>query len=271
MARSLDAYDGISIASLIVYVPLLAGAIFICLKHGFSRCSGWFFLNVLVLARLIGSCLHLATISQPEKEGLYTGWMILNGFGLGPLVLLLLALLSRVFESINRQGHVFVKPLCNQVIQALMFAAILLVVIGGTQSDFSFENGAMQVKYSSASRAGTAIMAAVVGLVGLEWLLALQKQGYVYQGEHRIILAVGFSLPFVIVRVVYSCLLVFGHQRPNAWMYLGMLVIPELVVAVALEALGFMLDRAPPTTVKEPGHSEEEHGIAFEERNDAKR
>ncbi|PHH81481.1 hypothetical protein CDD82_671 [Ophiocordyceps australis] len=271
MARSIDAYDGISIASLIVYIPLLAGAIFICLKHGFSRCAGWFFLNILVLARLIGSCLHLATISQPENQGLYTGWMVLNGFGLGPLILLLLALLSRAFESINRQGHVFVKPLCNQVIQALMLAAILLVVIGGVQSDFTIENGAIHVDYSSASRAGTAIMAAVTGLVGLEWLLALHNQGYVYQGEHRIIVAVGFSLPFVIVRVVYSCLLVFGHQRSNVWMYLGMLVITELVVVVALEALGFMLDRAPRTTVKEAGHSEEEHGIAFDEINHGKR
>src|ERR1700753_2608381 len=36
--------NGVSIAEIIVYVPSLAIAIFLCVRHGFARSSGWMFL-----------------------------------------------------------------------------------------------------------------------------------------------------------------------------------------------------------------------------------
>jgi hypothetical protein len=46
--------NGVSIAEIIVYVPSLAIAIFLSVRHGFARSSGWMFLIVFCLARLIG-------------------------------------------------------------------------------------------------------------------------------------------------------------------------------------------------------------------------
>jgi hypothetical protein len=46
--------NGVSIAEIVVYVPSLAIAIFLSVRHGFARSSGWMFLIVFCLARLIG-------------------------------------------------------------------------------------------------------------------------------------------------------------------------------------------------------------------------
>ncbi|KAL3953645.1 hypothetical protein ACCO45_011601 [Purpureocillium lilacinum] len=233
MGRPLDTYDHIAIASLAIYSFFLIGAVYLCIKHGFKRSSGWRFLIILALARIIGDALRLATISAPTNESLYIGWMTLNGLGLGPLILVLLGLLDRVFDSINRQGHVVVKPMYQRILNLLMLVGIILLIVGGTH------------------KAGTCIFVAATALLCLETLLAFQNQGYVSEGEHRIILGVVASLPFVIVRLAYSCLLVFGGKTSTVWLYLGLLVIMEMVVVLICEVLGFTLDKAPPKPPKD--------------------
>ncbi|GJN66594.1 transmembrane protein [Purpureocillium lilacinum] len=252
MGRPLDTYDHIAIASLAIYSFFLIGAVYLCIKHGFKRSSGWRFLIILALARIIGDALRLATISDPTNESLYIGWMTLNGLGLGPLILVLLGLLDRVFDSINRQGHVVVKPMYQRILNLLMLVGIILLIVGGTQSDFHVgADGQPKIDYSAASKAGTGIFVAATALLCLETLLAFQNQGYVSEGEHRIILGVVASLPFVIVRLAYSCLLVFGGKTSTVWLYLGLLVIMEMVVVLICEVLGFTLDKAPPKPPKD--------------------
>ncbi|UNI21402.1 hypothetical protein JDV02_007398 [Purpureocillium takamizusanense] len=252
MGRPLDNYDHIAIASIAIWSLFLIGGVFLCIKHGFKKSSGWRYLIILSLARIIGDALRLATISDPTNEGLYIGWMTLNGLGLGPLILVLLGLLDRVFDSINRQGHVVVKPLYQRVLGVLMLVGIILLIVGGTQSDFHVgADGRPSIDYSAASKAGTGIFVAATALLCLEALLAFRNQGYVSQGEHRIILGVLASLPFVVARLAYSCLLVFGGVSSSVWLYLGLLVIMEMVVVLVCEVLGFTLDKAPPMPPKD--------------------
>jgi hypothetical protein len=87
--------DGIAIWKLIFYAPALAAAIFVTLRHGFARSSGWIFLAIFSLIRIIGSASQLAAISSksdtPEEIAIITG-----AIGLSPLLLASLGLLSRV-------------------------------------------------------------------------------------------------------------------------------------------------------------------------------
>ena len=59
--------QGVSIVVLIFYIPALAIAIFLSIRHGFRRASGWRFMIIFTLARVLGSCLELSN-DQPAKE-----------------------------------------------------------------------------------------------------------------------------------------------------------------------------------------------------------
>ncbi|KAJ6784735.1 hypothetical protein PWT90_08567 [Aphanocladium album] len=246
MHRPFDTYDALAAAQIALYVVFLAGAVVLCLKHGFRKSAGWRYLLVLGLVRIIGSALRLATLSSPTDQGLYVGWMVLNGLGLGPLILMLLGLLSRTFESMSRNGHNIVKPLFHRAIQILMLVAMILLIVGGFNSTFTMTaNGTPEVSYAEISRVGTGLMIAVYVLLCLETLLAFINQGYVTQGEHRIIFAVIVCLPFVLVRLVYSAILIFTHIHSTAWLMLAMEVAMEAIVVLICEILGFCLAKAP--------------------------
>ncbi|KAG6068040.1 hypothetical protein E4U32_001990 [Claviceps aff. humidiphila group G2b] len=241
----LDAYDIISIVGIPIYVILLACAIILCLKHGFYKSAGWPFLALLALWRIVSFGIRLALVNDPTNTSLWAAWLILNSVGLGPLILLLLSLLLRVFESINRQGFVVLKPLYQRLIQILVLVAVICGIVGGTNSSYNIVEGAIVAEYTTLTRVGVGLMIAAIALLCGEAFIALRSQGYITQGEHRILLGVVASIPFVIARLVYSCLTVFGGVTPNVWLYLFLGILTELVVMSMLEVLGFMLGKAP--------------------------
>ncbi|UNI23868.1 hypothetical protein JDV02_009661 [Purpureocillium takamizusanense] len=251
MSRPLDFYDRVAIATIVVFSLYLIGGVWLCVKHGFHKSSGWRFLIILALARLIGSSLRLATINDPTNDSLYVGWLVLNGLGFGPLVAMLMGLLTRVFEGISetRSGGGFVFRVAYQKpVELLMLTGLILVIVGGTQSTFSTVGEAPKVDYAALTVAGIAIFVAVTGILLLEEALAAASWACVPRGERRIVATVGATLPFVVVRLVYACLEVFGDVTPTRGMYVGMFVVMEMVVVLMCEVLGFTLGKRPPST-----------------------
>ncbi|KAL7960581.1 hypothetical protein V8C34DRAFT_321110 [Trichoderma compactum] len=249
MGRPLQTYDDIAIAELAFYIFALAGGIFLCLKHGFAKNAGFRALIILSLARVIGACLRLATISSPENINLYIGWMTLEGIGLAPLIMLALGLLSRVFESIQSKGRILIRPQHQKFVELLMLLAIILLIVGGTQSDFTIVDGKPKVKYSAVSHAAEGILVAITALLAFAIVLAVLNQSHVGAGEHRIIFTVAVCFPLILVRLVYSCLLIFGGFTSTPWLYLGMSSLMEMIVTLLSEILGFNLDKAVPQPV----------------------
>lgn len=251
----MDTYDNISIVEIVFYSFFLVGGVYLCFKHGIGK-GGWRYHVILSLVRLIGSAFCLRTISDTTNTSLYIGWQTLNGVGLGPLVLIVFGLIGRLFDSINRRGYVIVKPLYQHLIEALMLASMVLIIVGGVESDHKLVNGKAIIDYSTLSRVGIILMIIVVVLICLEFFIALRSQGYVPQGEHRILIAIGVSLPFIIVRLVYSCVTVLGSSVGSVGLFLGAGVIMEIVVVLVCEVVGFMLDKAPPKTktTESPDH-----------------
>ena len=94
----LDQHGDLAIAILAFYVISLPIALYICLRHGFSRQLGLFYLVLfLPVVRIIGSAMELAAENiTPPSIGLYTGAAILSSVGLLPLLLCLMSLLMRV-------------------------------------------------------------------------------------------------------------------------------------------------------------------------------
>ncbi|RFU79012.1 transmembrane [Trichoderma arundinaceum] len=249
MGRPLETYDDIAIAELAFYLFALGGGIFLCLKHGFTKNAGFRALIILSLARIIGACLRLATISSPSNINLYIGWMTLNGIGLAPLIMLSLGLLSRVFESIKSNGRTIIKPMYQRFIELLMILSIILLIVGGTQSTFTVIDGKPKVDYSTVSHAAAGIIVAIAALLGIAIVLAILNQSHVGAGEHRIIFTAAVCYPLILVRLTYSCLIIFGGVTTTPWLYLGMSSLMEMIVTLLSEVLGFNLDKVVPQPV----------------------
>jgi hypothetical protein len=87
--------DGIAIYKLIYYSPCLFASIYVAWTHGFSKNSGWIFLTIFCIIRLIGASAQIATIGNPGDQTAITVALITSELGLSPLLLASLGLLSR--------------------------------------------------------------------------------------------------------------------------------------------------------------------------------
>lgn len=245
--RPLSDQDRIAIAEIAVYAFYLFGGVHLCLKHGISRTAGFRFLVLLALARLIGSSLLLATLRDATHVSLYVGWAITNGVGLGPLILMLLGLLSRAFESINASSSPapILPPRVGRLVQLAMLVAMVLVIVGGTQSDYSKDGVSIVVNYNNISKAGMGLMIAVVVAMLAQLGLAVVHRNKMEAGERRILPAVAAAVPFMVVRLAYGCVVIFGRKNPSVWVYLVTSVIMEFLVCFIVELVGFTLRKIP--------------------------
>ena len=89
--------EGLDIAFILFYVPELLVATFLAVHFGFNRSTGWLFLVLLGLIRIIGSCCQIVALNESNPNvTLYETALILNSVGLSPLLGAMLGLLSRV-------------------------------------------------------------------------------------------------------------------------------------------------------------------------------
>jgi len=94
--------EGLSIGTLIFYLPALFIASYVAFKHGFGRQAGWTLLIVLSLCRIIESICEIVSESS-LSNGVVIAFVILSGVGLSSLIVAMLALLKRVYvNAINR-------------------------------------------------------------------------------------------------------------------------------------------------------------------------
>lgn len=93
---NLDSNGWLSVGEICVYVPLSFAAAAVCIRHGFSRSSGWIFTLVLCTVRILGAIFQLLTYSNPGDTTFIQGALILDSVGLSPLLLATLGLLSRL-------------------------------------------------------------------------------------------------------------------------------------------------------------------------------
>lgn len=242
--------DGVEIGVLVVYLPLLAIAGLLTWRHGFGRSSGWVFLIIFALIRIIGACFDLATIGDPTNISLYIGYSILQNIGLSPLELTSLGLLSRVISSINRNTTTFIRPYHMKFIQTIVTVGLILGIVGGIDSSNDYAKNGNQILPGTLSKAGLALFIASFVLIVLATIIVSVSISHAEPGEKRLLLAVGLSLPFILVRLVYSAVSVFGGNRDfssvtgNVTLLLCMGVAMELVAVIIYEVVGLSLQKA---------------------------
>lgn len=259
----------VSIAEVVVYTPYFLIGIYLSIRHGFRRSSGWFYLIMFSLARLLGAALQLATINSPDNMNLYIGAMTLEAIGLSPLILIGLGLLSRVLQSATRvrgADSLLLQPKMFRLVQLVLLAGLILGIVGGSQigdevgSDPSVTTSAQGYQIPTTSQAGTGCMIAGYGLLVLFAALMSVHVRHAEPGEKRLLLAIVLALPFVGVRMVYAALVTFDSQNPEFRQYggsgdhrymIGMSVVMEMVAVLIYEVFGLLTQQRPKHDVQQ--------------------
>ncbi len=246
--------NGVSIGEIIVYTFALAIAIFLAIRHGFGKSSGWVYLIVFCLARLIGPAMELATINDPTNTDLYTGYAILNNVGLSPLLLAALGFLSRLLDNIHKSHTTMLSPRILRIVQLVIVVGLILGIVGGINASEDYTNGLKNGKGGSyhpgtLSKAGTALfIVSYVATVAFTIAISFSVP-HAEAGEKRLFIAVAVALPFLLVRLVYSCMSTFTTNHHfnlltgSITTLLCMAFLMELCVVINFEFMGLSLRR----------------------------
>lgn len=124
--------------------------------------------------------------------------------------------------------------------------AMILSIVGSTENA-NFTSGLVNTK----TQVGLVLyLVAWIGVCGLFILVASRSQR-IEDGEHRLLLAVGISLPLILVRLIYSFIYSFGHKAQfnmltgNITIQLVMSVLEEIVIVLVCLGIGLTLQVRP--------------------------
>jgi hypothetical protein len=249
---NIDYRDGVAIGELCAYFPVLAVAVVLAVRHGFGRSSGWLFLIIFSLIRIIGACFQLATINNPTNDSLYIGVAILDSIGLSPLELTSLGLLSRIIASINKSHSTFVQHYHMKAIQIVVMVGLILSIVGGIDASNNLSSTGVYVPQTLSKVAMVLYIVAYLLIVATTIILSFSVS-HAEHGEKRLLLAVAISLPFILVRLVYSSISILGNNTDfntltgKVTIYLCMALIMELCVVIIYEAVGLTLRKLAQT------------------------
>ncbi|KAJ6076112.1 hypothetical protein N7499_008093 [Penicillium canescens] len=242
----IDYRHGISILEIIVYIPTFFLALWMAFHHGFKKSSGWYFFVVFSLARIIGAACYLATINAPSNIDLYITWAVCTSLGISPLILACVGLLSRANDSIMRKTANPLSPLLFRAVSLLSLVALIVSIVGSTENS-DITHGLVNTKTQ------VALVLFLVTWVGvcILFLLVANRSHSIEDGEHRLLLAVGISLPLILVRLIYSFIYSFGHKSDfsmlsgNVTVQLVMSVLEEIVIVLVCLGIGLTLQVRP--------------------------
>ncbi|KAK5716597.1 hypothetical protein LTR15_009488 [Elasticomyces elasticus] len=248
-----DGAGGVSVVELIVYFPALVIAIFVCSRHGFGRSSGWIYTMILCLVRIVGACCQLATYKS-QSTGLLEADLILESVGISPLLLATLGLLSRCADSINQSSRTVFSAMHFRIIQLCILIGLILSIAGGTSSVSS--TGVY--KSQTTSKAGIALYLVCFLALCIVTMITLKNSSYLMAGENRLIWAVIIAMPLILIRLIYSLLIVFHHSHTfslingSALVHALMAVVEEMLVVLMYLGVGWSLS-TDSATMKAPG------------------
>lgn len=246
----------VSIAEIAVYTPALAVALVLASRHGFKRSSGWLYLIIFSVIRIVGSALDLATINDPSNLSLLVGANTLQSIGLSPLILVNLGLLTRVLTSIQQTHDTYITPRMMRLVQIVVILGLILGIVGGTQLSSvigdAIASGNPHYTMPVESVAGLALMIAGFGLLVIACAITATQVGAAEPGEKRVLAGIALAVPFVLVRLIFSAMSTFTDNlnfRPFVGtaeytsLLIGMAVVMEMCAVAVLETMGLTLQR----------------------------
>ena len=203
-----DKHEILDILDLIFYVPALPLAAYVAYKHGFGRSSGWLYLIVLALLRIIGAITDIASVHNPSSKGLLETAAICEAIGLSPLILALLGILQRVMSGMQERATI--PPQFTRVLSIPVLVGLGLGIYGGTDQFSSKPSDVTNGQHYTEAAViiflvSFLVIAAITIVTGL-------KTSHVLSGEKKLMFAALASLPLIFVRIIYSIIIDFDHN-----------------------------------------------------------
>ncbi|KAK9244166.1 hypothetical protein V1506DRAFT_561377 [Lipomyces tetrasporus] len=241
----LSAHGYIAIAELAVYPIALVISVFNCWRHRSNRRTGWIYLSIFCICRIVASALVIAAEkSSDPSTGVIVAEMIVSNIALTPLLLAALGFLTTSAQLTLGETMPKILTKLLHISRLVLTAAIVLGIVGGV--DLA-NNGASQTGHTL-SRVSVILITVVFVFLTF---LSLYFQVFARTQSHSrtLVLGVMVSLPFLLVRIVYSLLYSFSSSTANKFstltgdwkIYLGMDVVMEFVVLAVLTATGLVL------------------------------
>ncbi|EPE33719.1 hypothetical protein GLAREA_06732 [Glarea lozoyensis ATCC 20868] len=243
--------NGLSIGEIIVYSPALLASIYLMIRHGLSRSAGWYFLVIFSLARIIGSSMQLATINDPTSVSLQSGSAILLNIGFSPLMLATLGLLSRLVANIEKSTRMIITTRHLKMIETIISVGLILGIVGGIESGEDASKPPYHYAIHTLTKVSVILFIISYAATVLATILTSFHVPAADAGEHRILYAVGFSLPFLLIRLIYSCFSTFTHNKHfgvlsgSPTVLLCVALLEELIVTVTYLSIGMTLAVVP--------------------------
>ncbi|KAI9758275.1 MAG: hypothetical protein M4579_003134 [Chaenotheca gracillima] len=261
----LDSAGKLSVVELIVFTPCIFLSAYVSFKHGFGRQAGWLFLMLFSLVRVIGNASQVAFEVNHDTTAIEIA-DILSSVGLSPLVLAMLSFIKRVNEGIAGRG---LNARIFYALHVAILVGLVLSIVGGTDQ-FNFSNPSEVSTGRTLVKAGICIFMAnflVLSAIAVYTMLQVCKAGTLAAaGEKRIMLIVLASIPFLMVRLIYSMITAFSSSGSTVFSLTSTATTAVVVRAVmafleefATEALyigaGFLAPVIPRASVQ-PGRRE---------------
>ncbi|KAN0108044.1 hypothetical protein V8E51_007786 [Hyaloscypha variabilis] len=279
----MKAPEGIAIAEICVYIPVFFLTVAIVFRHGFKRQSGWIYLAIFCLIRIIGAIFKIRSAIHPFNITDLEWASILSSVGLSPLLLASLGLLKRITDLVTQTiapqgdpeagantqwagrgkrgaGGLVGKIVARrvnatsrrsrviQIAQLPIVIGLILCIVGGTDAVSSSVGTAS--KGPTFTKAGVVIFLVAYVLLASLLAITLRDVGEAPDGERRLYWVLVAAIPFLGVRLLWSLIAVFGKDQKfklvggDPWINLGMAIIEEFIIVVMYTATGFTLDKA---------------------------
>ncbi|KAF2100488.1 hypothetical protein NA57DRAFT_74095 [Rhizodiscina lignyota] len=245
---TLNVHSDVGIAQIAFYIPALFATCFLIFhKHGRPRMA-WTSLVLFSSVRIAEGAILVVFENHPQSVGYIIAGLVFQGTGVIPLILSTIGLL-RIIKFIDFPEHKRIE------IQIIALRVILLVgvtlVIAGSCLQGNYNNASDVSTGTKLSKAGYILFAAIVGaIIAFDLLFWTKREGLAHNSSLRILYAISASVPFLTVRIIYSCLSVFsGNLEDPTWSPLfgsiaALIVmhsLMEYIVVVMYLATGFAI------------------------------
>ncbi|KAE9377671.1 hypothetical protein N431DRAFT_329163 [Stipitochalara longipes BDJ] len=261
----MKAPEGIAIAEICVYIPVFFLTIVIVFRHGFKRQSGWIYLAIFCLIRIIGAIFKILSASHPFSITDLEWASILSSVGLSPLLLASLGLLKRITDLWAGHGRRGAGGLVGKIVakrvnatsrrskiiqiaQLPIVIGLILCIVGGTDAVSS--NAADASKGPTFTKAGVVIFLVAYILLASLLAITLRDVGEAPSGERRLFWVLVAAIPFLGIRLLWSLIAVFGKDQKfklvggDPWINFGMAIVEEFVIVCMYTATGFTLEKS---------------------------
>lgn len=221
----------LDIIELVYYGPALVAALWVVKKHGLGRQSGWIYLAILAVLRIVGAATGIAANYHPS-QGLYETSTIAYSVGLSPLLFAWLGIIKRVNEGMH--AHSFPPKFINLVHLPILVGLVLAIFGGMKLFDTNPASVNTGVTYTKA-----AIMLLLVSLIALSVIsiFTFMQIRHIMAGEKRLVFASLAVIPFLVVRIIYS--IVVDFDRSSTLFSLisdrNAAVVIQAIMSVAME------------------------------------